>query len=53
MGLHYQIASNYKPDMHLIGSNTIKTGIETYGNGVPPEEKSDFEKQKKWEFRND
>ncbi|UCE08137.1 MAG: dihydrofolate reductase family protein [bacterium] len=47
MGLHYQIAGNYKPDIHLIGSNTIKTGIEMYGTGVPPEEKSDFEKQKR------
>jgi len=47
MGLHYQIAGNYKPDIHLIGSNTIKTGIEMYGNGVPPEEKNDFEKQKR------
>jgi 2,5-diamino-6-(ribosylamino)-4(3H)-pyrimidinone 5'-phosphate reductase len=47
MGLHYQIAGNYKPDIHLIGSNTIKTGIETYGNEVPPEEKNDFEKQKR------
>ncbi len=42
--LHHQIAGNYKPDIHLIGSNTIKTGIEIYGNGVPPEEKNDFEK---------
>jgi len=47
MGLHYQIAGNYKPDIQLIGSNTIKTGIETYGNEVPPEEKNDFEKQKR------
>jgi 2,5-diamino-6-(ribosylamino)-4(3H)-pyrimidinone 5'-phosphate reductase len=47
MGLHYQIAGSYKPDIHLIGSNTIKTGIEAQGNGVPPEEKNDFEKQKR------
>ena len=45
MGLHYQIAGNYKPDIHLIGSHTIKKGIELYGDGVPPEEKGDFEKQ--------
>lgn len=45
MGLHYQIAGNYKPDAHLIGSNTIKKGIELYGEGIPPEEKIDFEKQ--------
>jgi hypothetical protein len=23
MGLHYQIAGNYPPDAHLIGSNTV------------------------------
>jgi 2,5-diamino-6-(ribosylamino)-4(3H)-pyrimidinone 5'-phosphate reductase len=47
MALHYQIAAKYKPDAHLIGSNTIKVGIELYGSGVPTEEKSDFEKQHK------
>lgn len=46
-GLHYQIAGNYRPDVHLIGSNTIKAGIELYGNGVPLEEKTDFEKPKR------
>jgi 2,5-diamino-6-(ribosylamino)-4(3H)-pyrimidinone 5'-phosphate reductase len=44
MGLHYQIAGEYEPDAHLIGSNTIKTGIEVYGDGIPPEESSDFDK---------
>lgn len=47
MGLHYKIAGNYKPDVHLIGSNTVKQGIELYGDGVPPEEKSDFKKPKR------
>lgn len=47
MELHYQIAGSYKPDVHLIGSNTIKVGIELYGDGVPPEEKKDFEKPKR------
>jgi 2,5-diamino-6-(ribosylamino)-4(3H)-pyrimidinone 5'-phosphate reductase len=47
MGLHYQIAGNYKPDCHLIGSNTAKTGIESYGQGGTPEEMSDFEKPKR------
>ena len=47
MGLHYQIAGNYRPDAHLIGSNTIEAGIELYGNGVPPEEKTDFEKPRR------
>ena len=41
MGLHYQIAGQYKADAHLIGSNTIKTGVEMYGE-LPPEEKSDL-----------
>ena len=30
MGLHYQIAGDYKPDAHLIGSNTVKVGVELY-----------------------
>lgn len=47
MPLHYQIAGWYHPDVHLIGSNTIKTGIELYGTGVPPEESSDFQKPKR------
>lgn len=41
MGLHYQIAGQYNADAHLIGSNTIKAGVEMYGE-LPPEEKSDF-----------
>ena len=44
MDLHYKIAGKYKPEVHLIGSNTVKTGIELYGEGVPPEEEKDFEK---------
>jgi len=44
MGLHYQIASTYKADANLIGSNTIKTGIEIYGGEIPPENKGDFTK---------
>ncbi|KYK21589.1 hypothetical protein AYK21_00615 [Thermoplasmatales archaeon SG8-52-2] len=44
MGLHYQIAANYKPDAHLIGSNTIKTGVELFGEGISPEENNDFKK---------
>jgi len=41
MELHYQIAGKYKPDARLIGSNTIKTGIESYGD-TPLEDKNDF-----------
>jgi len=44
MGLHYEIAGGYESKVHLIGSNTIVAGIELYGEGVPPEEKIDFEK---------
>ena len=44
MGLHYQIASRYQADANLIGSNTIKTGIEIYGGEIPPENKADFTK---------
>ena len=47
MALHYWIAGNYKPDAHLIGSHTIKKGIKLYGDGVPLEEKKDFEKQER------
>ena len=49
MALHYQIAASYKPDVHLIGSNTVKIGTELYGESVPPEEKKDFEKPKRAE----
>lgn len=44
MELHYKIAGSYEPNAHLIGSNTIKTGIELYGDDVPPEEETDFKK---------
>jgi 2,5-diamino-6-(ribosylamino)-4(3H)-pyrimidinone 5'-phosphate reductase len=44
MGLHYQIAGKYNADAHLIGSNTIKVGIELYGGEIPTEGESDFGK---------
>jgi 2,5-diamino-6-(ribosylamino)-4(3H)-pyrimidinone 5'-phosphate reductase len=44
MGLHYQIAGAYKADANLIGSNTIKTGVEIYGGEIPPENEADFRK---------
>jgi 2,5-diamino-6-(ribosylamino)-4(3H)-pyrimidinone 5'-phosphate reductase len=44
MAVHYAVAGSYAADVHLVGSNTVKMGIEKYGNGVPPEEKTDFEK---------
>jgi len=46
MELHYRITGKYNPDIHLIGSHTITVGIELYGDGVPPEVTSDFEKPK-------
>jgi 2,5-diamino-6-(ribosylamino)-4(3H)-pyrimidinone 5'-phosphate reductase len=45
MSFHYQIAGEYNPEAHLIGSNTIKVGIDLYGNGVSPEEPRDFQKR--------
>ncbi len=44
MGIHYQIAGKYNADVHLIGSNTIKVGIELFGGDTNPEEKTDFMK---------
>jgi 2,5-diamino-6-(ribosylamino)-4(3H)-pyrimidinone 5'-phosphate reductase len=46
MELHYRIAGGFKPDAHLIGSNTAVAGAQMYG-GVPPEEEIDFEKPKR------
>jgi 2,5-diamino-6-(ribosylamino)-4(3H)-pyrimidinone 5'-phosphate reductase len=43
MGLHYKIAGDYKPDAHLIGSDTIIKGNEMFGEGIPDELPSDFE----------
>ena len=43
MHLHYQIASKYHPEAHLIGSHTIKVGIALYGESVPPEDARDFQ----------
>lgn len=47
MELHYQIAGQYHPDVHMIGSTSIKAGIELYGDGVPIEEPADFKKPKR------
>lgn len=43
MGLHYKIAGDYKPDAHLIGADTVISGNEMFGNGLPDELPSDFE----------
>jgi 2,5-diamino-6-(ribosylamino)-4(3H)-pyrimidinone 5'-phosphate reductase len=42
MELHYKIAGGYKPDAHLIGSETIIKGIDLFGEGVPEEMPEDF-----------
>jgi 2,5-diamino-6-(ribosylamino)-4(3H)-pyrimidinone 5'-phosphate reductase len=42
MEQHYRIAGEFKPDIHLIGSTTIISGIEMFGGEVPVEEQSDF-----------
>ena len=36
MGLHYQIAGSYGADVHLIGSNTAKIGMEMFLPEIPP-----------------
>jgi len=43
MALHYKIAGDYKPDAHLIGSETIIKGNEMFGEAIPEEAQSDFE----------
>lgn len=42
MALHYKIAGDYKPDAHLIGSQTIIAGNEMFGDGIPTEKPTDF-----------
>ncbi|MCW4005416.1 MAG: dihydrofolate reductase family protein [Candidatus Bathyarchaeota archaeon] len=44
---HYQIAREYEPQVHLVGSNTMKTGAEMFGSPIKPEEETDFEKPKR------
>jgi len=44
LGLHYELAGKIKADAHLVGSETAKTGIETFTEEVPEEEPSDFTK---------
>jgi len=44
---HYAVAATYRPDAHLIGWITAKTGIETYMSDVPREEAEDHKKPAK------
>jgi 2,5-diamino-6-(ribosylamino)-4(3H)-pyrimidinone 5'-phosphate reductase len=46
MPLHYKIVNSYKPELYLVGSNTVKTGIEMSG-GAPAEEERDYQKPNK------
>jgi len=38
MELHYRLAGAYKPQAHLVGSNTIKIGVELCQKGIPAED---------------
>jgi 2,5-diamino-6-(ribosylamino)-4(3H)-pyrimidinone 5'-phosphate reductase len=40
MGLHYQIAGRYEPDIHLVGSSTARAGMDLFGP-LPEEEEKD------------
>lgn len=42
--LHYQIAMRYAADVHLVGSQTAKTGIDMFTEKIPREKKTDFVK---------
>jgi 2,5-diamino-6-(ribosylamino)-4(3H)-pyrimidinone 5'-phosphate reductase len=44
MGLHYKIAGGFKPQAHLVGSNTVRVGAEVYGDQLVAEAEADFEK---------
>ncbi|MCW4010540.1 MAG: RibD family protein [Candidatus Bathyarchaeota archaeon] len=44
MELHYSIAAKFKPDAHLVGSNTVKVGIQMFQKEIPAEEDRDFVK---------
>ena len=47
MELHYRVTGRYKADIQLVGSNTVKMGIDMFGVEIPPEEESDFKKPEK------
>jgi len=49
MELHYRIAGDYKPQAHLVGSNTVEAGVRLYERGVPPEDEKDFKKPERSE----
>ncbi|MDD5710912.1 MAG: dihydrofolate reductase family protein [Candidatus Colwellbacteria bacterium] len=45
--LHYELAGHFNADMHLVGSNTAKIGMDMFLEKIPKENKEDFEKPKK------
>ncbi len=42
--LHYRLAGSFFAGAHLVGSNTVRSGIELFGNGFPAETPADFRK---------
>jgi 2,5-diamino-6-(ribosylamino)-4(3H)-pyrimidinone 5'-phosphate reductase len=42
MEQHYQIVGRFNADTHLIGSNTIRSGLEQFFEKIPKEKESDF-----------
>ena len=42
MDIHYSIAARFSHEARLIGSETIRSGIDMFGEGVPDELPSDF-----------
>jgi 2,5-diamino-6-(ribosylamino)-4(3H)-pyrimidinone 5'-phosphate reductase len=47
MLLHYKIAGGFNADMHLVGSNTAKIGIDLFLKDIPQETQDDFKKPNK------
>ncbi|MCW4034005.1 MAG: dihydrofolate reductase family protein [Candidatus Bathyarchaeota archaeon] len=45
--VHYSLAGRFESDAHLVGSNTMKVGVELFNVSVPLEEESDFKKPKR------
>ncbi|WP_052402642.1 hypothetical protein [Methanococcoides methylutens] len=43
MGIHYGALASFEEDIHLVGANTAKTGIEMFG-ALPPKEDTDLRK---------
>ena len=44
MPLHYKIAGHFNADIHLVGSNTAKSGIDLFLKEIPQETLDDFKK---------